>query len=102
MVFEKLKAAVLEHLTHTRFISRKVGFSRRCRRGRLPVPAIGSRRLPQPAIIEGEGGVLVRLSATFLYLSDRGVERLLLLSSARNDVSLYVRAKTRRYRRAAM
>jgi nitrile hydratase subunit alpha len=30
MVFEKLKAAFCKHLTHTRFISRKVGFSRRC------------------------------------------------------------------------
>jgi hypothetical protein len=29
MVFEKLKTAFSEHLTHTRFISRKVGFSRR-------------------------------------------------------------------------
>ena len=30
MVFENLKATFCEHLTHTRFISRKVGFSRRC------------------------------------------------------------------------
>src|SRR5262249_33654348 len=30
MVFENLKAAFLQHLTHTSFISRKVGFSRRC------------------------------------------------------------------------
>ena len=30
MVFEKLKATFSEHLTHTSFISRKVGFSRRC------------------------------------------------------------------------
>jgi hypothetical protein len=30
MVFEKLKATFLEDRTHTRFISRKVGFSRRC------------------------------------------------------------------------
>src|SRR6516162_8580853 len=43
-VFENLKATFLEHLTHTRFISRKVGFSRRCtsknRRvaGRLALP----------------------------------------------------------------
>ena len=29
-VFENLKATFLEHLTHARFISRKVGFSRRC------------------------------------------------------------------------
>jgi hypothetical protein len=31
MVFENLKATFCEHLMHTRFISRKVGFSRRCR-----------------------------------------------------------------------
>jgi hypothetical protein len=38
MVFEKLKATFSEHLTHTRFISRKVGFSRRCtsKTGELP------------------------------------------------------------------
>ena len=30
MVFENLKAAFSEHLTHIGFISRKVGFSRRC------------------------------------------------------------------------
>ena len=30
MVFENLKATFSEHLTHTSFISRKVGFSRRC------------------------------------------------------------------------
>ena len=28
MVFENLKATFLEHVRHTRFISRKVGFSR--------------------------------------------------------------------------
>jgi hypothetical protein len=40
--FENLKAAFSEHLTHTRFISRKVGFSRRC----LPVSLTLSNPTP--------------------------------------------------------
>jgi hypothetical protein len=43
MVFENLKAAFSEHLTHTRFISRKVGFSRRI--AHVPLqPLISTRR----------------------------------------------------------
>jgi len=51
MVFENLKAAFYEHLTHTSFISRKLGFSRRCRRE--PLISTGTGRLT-PARNEGE------------------------------------------------
>ena len=55
MVFENLKVAFLGILTHTSFISRKVGFSRRCKTSQVSSVSFhrGSIRRGQPRTSAG-------------------------------------------------